>query len=223
LFVWDADANLRFPEEMMLLGNRAVFHEFLTEIPYFARKPMASYVCPWWAAGITINNPVRRLLHNPERIVGPYVAPGMTVLDIGCGVGWFSIPMAAMVGDQGRVIALDLQPQMLEMLRRRAEKAGVAERIERRPCEKDRLGVETEADFALIFAMLHEVPDPCRLLGEVYGCLKPGGKLLLAEPPIHVSARAFADEVAAAEKSGFQIVDRPRLRWSHAVLCAKPA
>ena len=150
---------------------------------------MATYVCPWWSVPFTINTPLRRLLHDPQKIVGPYVRPGMTVMDVGCGVGWFSIPMARMVGDHGKVIAVDLQQQMLDMLRRRAEKAGVAARIELHKCEQDRLGIDAEADFALAFAMLHEVPDQRRLLGEIHDCLKPGGKLLLAEPPIHVSGK----------------------------------
>ncbi len=107
------------------------------------------------------------------------------------------------------------------MLRRRAERAGAASRIELHKCEKDRLGINVEADFALGFAMLHEVPDQARLLGEIHDCLKPGGKLLLAEPPIHVSVKTFNSEVAVAEKVGFRIVDRPRLRWSRAVVLEK--
>lgn len=184
---------------------------------------MAGYVCPWWCAWFALNNPVRRMLHDPQKIVGPYVKPGMTVLDIGCGVGWFTVPLAGMVGERGRVIAVDLQQQMLDMLLGRAEKAGVGARIERRQCEKGRLGIETVADFALMFAMLHEVPDPSRILGEVRDCLKPGGKLLLAEPPLHVTRKTFQSEVAVAEEAGLRIVDRPRLRWSHAVLLERNA
>jgi ubiquinone/menaquinone biosynthesis C-methylase UbiE len=182
---------------------------------------MSSYVCPWWAVPFTIDPPLRRWIHDPQKIVGPYVKPGMTVMDIGCGVGYFSIPMARMVGERGKVIAVDLQPQMLEMLKRRAEKAGVAARIEPHKCEQNRLGVDAKVDFALVFAMLHEVPDAARLLGEVYNCMKPGGRLLLAEPPIHVSGKTFANEAAVAEGVGFRIVERPRLRWSHAVLFEK--
>jgi ubiquinone/menaquinone biosynthesis C-methylase UbiE len=182
---------------------------------------MLAYVCPWWAAPFTINTPLRRWLHDPQKIVGPYVRPGMTVIDVGCGVGWFSVPMAQMVGEQGRVIAVDLQPQMLDMLRRRAEKAGVTSRIELHQCEENRLGIDAQADFALMFAMLHEVPDQGHLLTEIRDCLKPSGRLLLAEPPIHVPAKKFASEVAVAEQTGFQIVDRPHLRWSHAVVLEK--
>jgi ubiquinone/menaquinone biosynthesis C-methylase UbiE len=182
---------------------------------------MAAYVCPWWAAPFTLNPPFRRWLHDPQKIVGPYVKSGMTVMDVGCGVGWFSIPMAGMVGNQGKVIAVDLQPQMLGMLKRRAQKAGVADRIEMHQCEQDRLGIEAHVDFALVFAMLHEVPDQRSLLTEIYGCLKDGGKLLLAEPPIHVSANKFAQEVAHTEAVGFRLLDRPRVRWSRAAVFTK--
>jgi ubiquinone/menaquinone biosynthesis C-methylase UbiE len=182
---------------------------------------MLAYVCPWCAASFTIDTPLRRLVHDPQKIVGPYVQPGMTVIDVGCGVGWFSIPMARMVGQRGRVIAVDLQQQMLDMMRRRAEKAGVAAQIEAHKCQKDRLEISAQADFALTFAMLHEVPDQGRLLSEILACLKPAGKLLLAEPPIHVSRKAFDSEAAAAEEVGFKVVERPHVRWSRAVLLAK--
>jgi ubiquinone/menaquinone biosynthesis C-methylase UbiE len=144
-------------------------------------------------------------------------------MDVGCGAGWFSIPMARMVGDQGRVLAVDLQPQMLDMVRRRAERAGVAARIETHPCQQDRLGIDAQADFALTFAMVHEVPDPDRLFGEIHACLKRGGKLLLAEPPLHVPGKMFAAEIAAAEEVGFRTVEQPRLRWCRAAVLQKPA
>jgi ubiquinone/menaquinone biosynthesis C-methylase UbiE len=182
-----------------------------------------AHVCPWWSAWFTINNPVRRLLHDPQKIVGPYVKPGMTVLDVGCGVGWFSIPMAEMVGRQGRVIAVDLQQQMLDMLGRRAEKAGVADRIQLHKCGPDRLGIDARADFALAFAMLHEVPDQRRLLAEIHACLKPGGKPLMAEPPIHVSRKTFANEIAIAQQAGFRVTQQPRLRWCTAAVFERTA
>ena len=50
--------------------------------------------------------------------------------------------------------------------------------------------------------------------------LKPGGRLLLAEPPLHVTKKAFASELAEAEAAGFRIADRPRIRWAHAVVLA---
>ncbi len=180
-----------------------------------------AYVCPWWCSWFALNNPVRRWLHDPQKIGGPYVKPDMTVLETGCGVGWFTIPMAKMVGEQGRVIAIDLQQQMLDMMGRRAERAGVADRIKAHKCEQDRLGIEAQADFALAFAMVHEVPDQPRLFGEIQGCLKPDGRLLLAEPPIHVPRRTFSEEVATAKEVGFRAVEEPHLRWCRAVVLEK--
>jgi ubiquinone/menaquinone biosynthesis C-methylase UbiE len=182
---------------------------------------MIAYVCPWWSAPFTIDTPLRRWLHDPQKVVGPYVRPAMTVIDVGCGPGWFAVPMAKMVGDGGKVVAVDLQPQMLEMVGRRAAKVGVAARIELHKCEPDRLGIATQADFALVFAMLHEVPDQRRLLTEIHACLKPGGKLLLAEPPIHVTRKKFADEKAVAEQVGFSVVSEPHVRWCRAALFMK--
>jgi ubiquinone/menaquinone biosynthesis C-methylase UbiE len=183
---------------------------------------VASHVCPSWIAFFTIDNPIRRLLHNPRKIVGPYLRPGMTVMDVGCGRGWFTIPMATLVGDRGRVIAIDLQQTMLNVLQKRAEKAGVANRIRLHQCEQDRLGVDGPVDFVLAFAMVHEVPDQRRLLGEIHACLKPGGKLLVAEPPVHVPARAFRQSVAVASDLGFRVVDEPRVRWCKAALMERP-
>ena len=183
---------------------------------------MSAHVCPWWSAWLTIDNPLRRLVHDPRKIVGPYVKPGMTALDVGCGSGWFSIPMARMAGRQGRVIAVDLQQQMLDMLRRRAQRAGVADRIRTHKCESGSLGLDARADFALAFAMVHEVPDLRRLFGEIYACLKPCGKLLLAEPRLHVSAKTFAAEIAAAGEAGFRVLDEPRVRWARAVVFERP-
>ena len=75
---------------------------------------MSPHVCPWWG-GYFIDNWFRRWLHSPERILAPYVKPGMSVLDFGCGMGIFSVAMARMVGDEGQVIAVDVQQQMLEL------------------------------------------------------------------------------------------------------------
>ena len=148
------------------------------------------HICPSWG-GFLIDNPLRRLLHNPTKILGPYVRAGMTVMDVGCGWGIFSIAMAKMVGDEGRVIAVDLQQQMLDVMMKRAEKAGVAHRIQPHHCKADDLGVDVAVDFALAFAIVHEVSLRRTLLEQIHRCLKPEGKFLVAEPWLHVSGKDF--------------------------------
>ncbi|NTW59852.1 MAG: methyltransferase domain-containing protein, partial [Nitrospirae bacterium] len=86
------------------------------------------HVCPWWLAW-TFDNPLRKWFQDPERILGSLVREGMTVADIGCGMGYFSVAMARMVGPAGRVLSVDLQEKMLKYLEKRAVRAGVQDRI----------------------------------------------------------------------------------------------
>jgi SAM-dependent methyltransferase len=78
---------------------------------------------PYWVARLFPSNPLRRLLENPMRLLGPHVQAGTTVLDLGCAPGFFTLPLARMVGPASRVIALDVQPRMLRGLQRRARRA----------------------------------------------------------------------------------------------------
>ena len=70
-------------------------------------SPESDHVCTWWHA-YSFDNPLRKLIHKPKRILGAYVKDGMTVMDVGCGMGHFSIGMANLVGEQGKVIASNL-------------------------------------------------------------------------------------------------------------------
>ena len=179
-----------------------------------------AHVCPWWG-GYFIDNRFRRLLHNPESILTPHVREGMTVLDFGCGMGFFAIAMAHLVGMHGRVIAVDLQQQMLDVLARRAEKTGVGDRVKTHRCEVDALGLDHPVDFALAFYAAHEVPDMRRLLHEISACLRSGSQFLLVEPIGHVTAKAFREILRLAAGEGLQVEARPRVRLSHAALLGK--
>ena len=167
---------------------------------------MADRVCPFWV-GYFLINPFRKLLENPDKILGPFVKEGMTVLEPGCGMGYFTLPLARMVGPQGRVIAVDIQQKMLSVLDRRARKAGLLDRIELRQIGDDTLGVEDllgEVDFATALHVVHEVPDQASFFKEVWQTLKPEGKLLMVEPKGHVSAEQFRQTLATAKKTGFK-------------------
>jgi len=178
-------------------------------------------VCPWWMIR-TFDNPIRNIFQKPEKILGGLIANGMTILDIGCGIGYFSIPMARMAGSSGKVIAVDLQERMLNGVRRRAEKAGLLDRIVLRQCSEDSLQLEgITADFALTFYMVHEVPDKDRFFREIANALNDGGKLLVVEPLVHVSPVDFEKSVEVAAKYGFAILSRPAVRWSRSVLLGK--
>ncbi len=185
---------------------------------------MAEHVCPYWA-GYFLANRLRRLLQNPYKILAPYLRPNMTVLDVGSAMGYFSLPIAGMVGPGGKVVCVDIQPKMLAVLRRRAAQAGLTERIETHVSTETSIGLrgrEATFDFALAFTMLHEVGDPVSFLREIHQLLKPGAQFLLTEPIGHVSQADFAHTVELATKAGFQIVGHPLIRLSNTVLLVKP-
>lgn len=177
------------------------------------------HVCPWWFA-YTFDHRLRKFVHDPYQIVGGYVCAGMRVLDLGCGMGYFSIPMARMVGASGEVLAVDIQRKMLDVLMKRARKAGISGRILPVLCEPERLCVERRANFALGFFVVHEAPDPARFLEQVGDALKPGAKFLFAEPKLHVRGRDFEKMLECAQQSGFTLLERPHIAISHTALLA---
>lgn len=179
--------------------------------------PHKVLVCPWWFCP-SFDNPLRRHFHNPALILGPYIRPGMTVLDIGCGMGYFSIPLAQLVGQTGRVICLDLQPKMLAGVMRRARQAGVTDQIQLHPVKPDRLDLKVSADFALAFWMLHEVQNQQPFLAEVWRMLLPAANFLLVEPRVHVTAAAFMRSVELAQSVGFQVIGNPEIAFSRSAL-----
>lgn len=181
---------------------------------------MASHVAPWWVISL-FDSSFRRFFHKPEEILRPYVRQGMKVMDVGCGVGFFSTALGRIVGDEGCVIAVDLQQKMLSVLQKHADKAGVADRIRLHRCAPTLIGVDTEVDFALAFWMVHEVPDTRGFLRQICSSLVSGGKFLVAEPRFHVSLKAFEETLAIVEDLGLRLYERPRIRLSRAAVLLK--
>lgn len=167
-------------------------------------------------------SPFRKLLENPDTIFGPHVRPGMRVLEPGCGMGFFTLPLARMVGPQGQMVAVDLQTKMLSVLRGRAEKAGLLDRIDLRLAEPANLGLKDltgKVDLVAALHVVHEVPDQSVFFAELRESLRPQGKLLIVGPRGHVSRKEFEETVVAAEKAGFRAeVSFRRVRGRSALL-----
>ncbi len=181
---------------------------------------MSHHTCPWWL-GYALANPFRRILHDPEKILAPFVREGMTVLDLGSGMGFFSLDMARLVGARGKVICVDLQQEMLDALHKRVGRAGLAERIRLQRAAQDDIHVAGPVDFALAFWMAHEVSDVQKFLGQVFPALKPSGSMLLVEPRIHVSARKFQSIIEHARDSGFTVGEAPLVSISRSAILRK--
>ena len=170
-------------------------------------------------------SPVRRWLgQDPLKIVSPYIREGMTVLEPGPGMGFFTIPMARLVGSSGRVIAVDVQPKMIQVLKRRAADANVRDRIDARVTTAETMGIgdlSGKVDFTLAFAMVHEFPDAATFFREVSRASKSNARLLLSEPRGHVDEGAFSAELAAAAAAGFSVASQPAIARSLSSLLVK--
>ncbi len=162
----------------------------------------------------------RKIVHNPKRLLGSYIKQGMTVLDFGCGPGFFTIPMAEMAGDSGKVIAADLQQGMLDRLREKIAGKKIGKRIILHKVQEDSINIREKFDFALAFYVVHEVPSQERFFEEMKSLLKPGGKMLVVEPKFKVSKKGFDKTLSIAKKAGYSLKKRPSVLLSRAaVLC----
>ncbi len=138
-------------------------------------------------------------------------------------MGMFSLAMAKMVGVSGRVYSVDIQPKMLDALRKRAERAGVAARIQLIHANQDNIGIQEPVDFVLAFWMVHEVQDRRRFFDQVASVLKKKtGAFLFVEPKMHVSRSQYENSLNVAKNAGLEIRETPSIRISFAAVLRKP-
>ena len=180
-------------------------------------KEINKKICPVEYAG-GLDNSFRRLLQNPRKILKPFIHEGMTVLDLGCGPGFFSIEIAKMLKDSGKVIAADLQEGMLDRVRQKIRMTALEQMIILHKCQEDTIGVTENVDFILVFYMIHEVPNQLNLLKELKSILKPDGKIYIIEPKFHVSKKSFEEMINKTKDIGFEIIDRPKVFISRTAL-----
>jgi ubiquinone/menaquinone biosynthesis C-methylase UbiE len=147
----------------------------------------------------------------------------MTVVDLGCGLGFNRMGLAKLVGNSGKVVALDIQQKMLEGVMRRAKKMGLENRIEPHLATENDFCLEEKAQFILAFYMVHEVPDPDRFMAQVADNLSVEGRFMMVEPPFHVSTKDFGKSIVQAETSGLVLEDRYKILFGQAAVLKKPA
>lgn len=185
----------------------------------------ANHVCPPWIARMMLN-PLRRWLENPDILLEGQVRPGDLAVDVGCAMGYYSLPLARRVGREGRVICVDLQPEMLEGLRARASKHGLVDRLELRRCAPDSLPLDDVAGkvaVAVVMHVVHEAPDPSALFRQLAAAMQPGGRVLFSEPLGHVSRAAFDRSLGIAAQAGLEVKEPLRIRWGRGRILHKIA
>lgn len=182
-------------------------------------KEVKSKVCSHKRSSF-LDNFVRKIFQSPQRIVGPYIKEGDTVIDLGCGPGFFSLPMVEMVGKTGKVVAVDLQEEMLDIITEKLSQNLLADRIRLHRCSEHDLNLEEslKADFILAYYMVHETPNSSLFFQQIRQHINPEGQLLIVEPPFHVGKKEFKQLVQAAEGAGFIVTERPKRKGGMSVL-----
>ena len=154
------------------------------------------------------------------------VLPGQVVCDLGCGNGYHTLPLAEAVGPTGRVLAVDLQPQMLELLRLRAESKKLGNVVPVEATVDDPKLARGSCDLVLLVDVYHELSHPVRVMAQVRAALKPHGRVVLVEfraedlavpiKPEHKMSKAQV--VREMAEHGLQLVDAfDGLPWQHAM------
>ena len=173
---------------------------------------------------MALASPLRRIFYTPRNILEPYVRDGMVVLEPGPGMGFFTLELALLVGKSGKVIAVDLQKEMLDRLRLRAQRKGISDRIDIRLADAHGLHIDDLAgrvDFVLAFAMVHEVPDKKRFFSDLLSALRPEGCLLISEPAWHVSDTDFRATLETALGVGFRLQSTPTIKTNLSALLVR--
>jgi predicted methyltransferase len=179
---------------------------------------------PWWLGYLQASLLRSLLICNPKTLLEPYIQDGMTVLEPGPGKGFFTVPLAKMVGPLGRVVAIETELIMLEETRRRVEAVKLMSRVDSRLVEQDSMEIDDlkgAVDFALAFAVVSEADSAANFFAQAYAALKPGALLLLAEPEALVDYDEFESELKAAQNAGFEKDSAPEVKLCHAVLLKK--
>jgi ubiquinone/menaquinone biosynthesis C-methylase UbiE len=170
-------------------------------------------VCPVEHAG-SLDRLWRRLIQNPNKLLKNYIKDGMSVLDIGCGPGFFTIEAAKLAGERGKVVAADLQDGMLEIVKKKIQGTNLENIITLHKCEAESTGLNEKFDFILAFYIVHETPHPENFIIEMRSLLKAGGTFMIVEPSFHVTKKEFAVTLDFSKNAGLKIKLRPKMLFN---------
>ena len=178
------------------------------------------HMCPTWGA-VGLDNLFRKLVHDPQKILKPFIKEGITILDVGCGPGYFSLGIAKMLNGTGKVIAADVQEGMLGKIRKKIEGTSLEQVVKLHKSDFENIGIAEKVDFVLAFWMVHEVRNQERFFEELATILKPNGRILIIEPKIHVSKKEFNAMVYKIKEYGFTIIESPKVFFSRGIVLGK--
>ena len=133
-----------------------------------------------WAA--QFDDPKRDAWQKPDEVVAALaLQPGMTVADIGAGTGYFEARLSKAVGDSGKVIAIDVEADMVRYLRERATREKLANVEARQAASDDPSLAPASVDRILIVDTWHHIPEREAYTKKLAAALKPGGAVVVVD------------------------------------------
>lgn len=210
---------LRLLLVVLLLGWALLF---LYVVQWFRERYGRGGPFPATRAGVLLH-PLRRWVHPVRPMLELFrLRPGDTVLELGPGPGYFSIEASRLLGPQGTLLCLDVQPGMLRLLRQRLEEHGLTNA---HPIAGDALNLPLAdgcLDAAFLVSVLGEIPDRPRALAELRRVLRPGGALSICE---HLTDPDYQLETSVRDlcrASGFQPLDHQRQLLGYTICFTAP-
>ncbi len=174
---------------------------------------------------------LRRKWHNPETTLKDIgVRPGMVFMDIGCGYGFFTIPAAEQVGENGKVYAVDASAEAVETVKRKAAEKGLKNIVAQAGEAEETVFCDECADMVFFSIVLHDFLDPAKVLSNAKRMIKPNGTLINLDwkkkrtafgPPLQIR---FSEEQAQAliEQADFTVKSVKDAGSNFYTVAAKP-
>ena len=182
-------------------------------------KHTGHFYCPLSMAGI-LDSKFRKYLFNPNTILKPYINKNIIALDIGCGPGVFTIEIANLLEGTGKIIAVDMQEGMLEIIKNKIIGKSIEKDIILHKCTQDRINVNENVDFVLMFYMVHEVPSKENLFNEILPLINKNGLLMIVEPKF-ISKNNFNKMVDRIKENGFEEYKKLKIFFSRGIVLKK--
>lgn len=159
------------------------------------------------------------------------VKEGMTVADVGAGSGYHAFRLAPLVGDKGKVLAVDIQKEMLDVITTRAKKEKVTNIETVLGTDKDPKLPEGKADLIYLVDVYHEFEHPYEMTEKLVAALKPGGRIVFVEfreedPKVPIKpVHKMSERQVIKEMAEFPVLEHTKtydkLPWQHAVIFTK--
>jgi ubiquinone/menaquinone biosynthesis C-methylase UbiE len=187
------------------------FWLFGTKLILRLAKGRRSAPCPASLSWI-VDLPIRRRYMRPvlDRVG---IRPGERVLELGPGPGAFTVDAARRLQPDGKLIAVDIQPEMIAQVEKKVRRAGLTN-VETHVASAYELPVEdASVDRVFLVTVLPEIPDPVRGLREVYRVLKPGGVLSSTEEFLDPDYPRRKTTIAWAQAAGFELAESYGSVW----------